>query len=337
MDSLKQFFSFMNDISFKYVVLRNWDSLPYDVQLGEHSDLDILVYDQAHFFEIFQQAKLEYLSPRVRTRIPIDDSYLYIDVRYVGDDYYPIDFEQAILNTREWNPRGFFTPNPIHHRIALAYHAVHHKDYIAKEYKQWLGDATKAELLKALIASNIGWIEPKDKSVGKFNGYWKGATSIVETRGDWVLKKQVSYLDHPLIKNEYEILRDTISIHFPMVKMEGDDLLVENCGSPLTVANIPMNWEAQLRAILIDLNINGIQHRDIKLDNLMVKNECIMLLDFGWASTSPLRGGEFEKLENNPPSCLGFPNKPSTGFSDEYSMRCVFKQIDCMIEDKVMA
>ena len=132
MDSLKQFFSYMNEISFKYVVLRNWDDLPYDVVLGDHSDLDLLVYDYDHFFEIFPQADKEYPYPRVRTKIPINDSYIYADIRHVGDEYYPQDFEEAILESREYNARGFYTPDPIHHRIALAYHAVHQRETFQK-------------------------------------------------------------------------------------------------------------------------------------------------------------------------------------------------------------
>jgi hypothetical protein len=215
MNSLRQFFSFMNDVNFPYVVLRNWEKLPYDVNLGEHSDLDLLVYDLGHWREIFPQAKSEYAYPRVRYKVPIDDSYIYVDVRHIGDDYYPSDFEKAIIETRMWNERGFYTPEPMHHRIALAYHIVHHKARISDNYTKYIGNATIAELLEALKESNVGWIQPKDLSVGSFNGYWKGATAVVERRDGRIVKKQVSYLDYRLIRNEYEILARANSSHFP--------------------------------------------------------------------------------------------------------------------------
>lgn len=320
----------MNDINFPYVVLRNWEKLPYDVVLGEHSDLDLLVYDFGHWKEIFHQAKAEYPYPRVRFKVPIDDSYIYVDVRHVGDDYYPIDFEKAILQTREWNERGFWTPNPIHHRIALAYHIVHHKARISDDYKRFIGNATIAELLEALKASNVGWIKPKDLTVGDYNSYWKGATSVVSKEEGRIKKVQTSYLDYNLIRNEYEVLARASSIHFPEVYSYDDEkkeIEIEDCGEMLK-DNLPENWKEQLEEIVNDLKAHEIIHRDIKLDNLMVKHGIIKLIDFGWAKFKE------EEDEKEPPSCLGFPNKPSWGFDDSYSMNRVVRQIEFELEEK---
>lgn len=330
MESIKQFFSYMNDISYEYVVLRNWDGLPYDVKLGEHSDLDLLVRDFDHFYEIFPQAKLVHPSPRVRTKISIDDSYIYVDVRSINDGYYPEEFARAILSTREWNPRGFYTPNPLHHRIALAYHAVHHKNDISREYKPYLGHATIDELVEVLQKSEVGWCVPSDTTVGSFNGYWKGCTSIVEKVNGNIIKKQINLLKYNLPQNEFDKLRDISSIHFPRVYKDLDRAIeIEDCGEPLSSDNLPDDWEKQLNDILIDLKKNHIIHRDIRLDNLMVKYGIIKLIDFGWAVY------EHEEEELKPPSSLGFPNKPSTGFSDAYSMRQVKKQLEYALEEKL--
>ena len=324
----------MNDISFQYVVLRNWDGLPYDVKLGEHSDLDLLVYDFNHFFEIFPEARLEHPAPRVRTKIPIADTYIYVDVRSIGDDYYPIDFQKAILNTREYNDSGFYTPDPIHHRIALAYHAVHHKNAIAKEYRAWLGDVKVIDLLESLKKSRVGWVAPKDKTVGSYNPYWKGATSIVEKKDGYITKKQTSYLDYNLIDNEWRVLLDCHSKHFPKI-LDFDEnnrtICVEDCGETINYNNLPEDWMDQLTQILSDLKKYHIIHRDIKIDNLMVKDGIIRLIDFGWA----ILEGEADHKE--PPSCLGYPNKPSYGFDDGYSMRMIIRQIQYKLTEELCA
>lgn len=326
MQSIKQFFSYMNETGFQYVVLRNWENLPNDISLGEHSDLDLLVYDYQHFTELFPQAKLQYPLPRVRTKIAIGNSYIYADIRHLGDNYYPEEFSQDILNTREWNERGFYTPDPIRHRVALAYHAVHHKGAIAPEYRKYLGDSSLDELLDALKLSNIGWTIPNDHTVGRFNGYWKGATSIVDKKNGEVIKTQIGYMEYPLISNEVRILKLLESAHFPkVIQFYGNTIHLEDCGEALSQTNLPNDWQEQCLEIVSELSKHSVIHRDIRIDNLLVKDGIIKLIDFGWA----IKVGE----EDNPPSCLGFPNKPSTGFNDAYSMQRVIKQIEYMREE----
>lgn len=273
-------------------------------------------------------AKPEHPYPRVRMKIPIADSFFFCDVRHLGDGYYPEEFANAMLVSREMHPNGFYTPDPVHHRLALVYHAVHHKNHIADEYRRYLGDIEIPEALEALKQSSIGWESPKDFTVGRYNGYWKGATSVVEKKDGRVFKRQVSYLSYPLIQNEWAILSLANSSHFPKVYSFINGVLeMEDCGL-LLLSNIPQNWEEQLEEIIKDLEINGITHRDIRIDNLMVKNGVIKLIDFGWAKIPQLAE------DKEPPSCLGFPNKPSYGFNDAFSMRSVKKQITYHLEEQ---
>lgn len=325
MQSIRQFFNYLNDINFQYVVLRNWANLPDSVELGDHSDLDLLVYDFNHFLEIFPEAKSEFPFPRVRFKIAIGDNYIFADIRHLSDGYYPADFEQAILDTREWNPKGFWTPNPVHFRVALAYHAVHHKN--SNTYQEHLGASSVKELLEVLKETNISWVAPTDKSVGTFNPYWKGATSVVDKKDGIIIKKQTGFMAYGLIENEKRILKIMDSVHFPKVyEVAQDELGVEDCGEMLTVDNLPNNWKEQLVRIVNLLESYHVQHRDIKPDNLMVKDEVIKLIDFGWA-----------KLESDapdtPPSCLGYPYRPSDRFDDNYSMRKIIKEFDFQLEE----
>jgi len=320
MQDLKQFFSFMNDIDFPYVVLRNFENLPGAVEVGPHSDLDLLVYDAEHWEEIFPDAERVLPAPRVRFKQPIGDSYIYIDVRAVEDGYYPEDFAHQILNTREFQEVGFWTPNPQVFRIALAYHAVHHKNH--NSYKRWIGDASVKDLLVALKHSHIGWSQPDDPTVGMFNNYWKGATSVVEKKNGKVIKTQTHYNKWDLLGNEERILKSVDSIHFPKVHVIDEHAIeIEDCGDELTADKLPEDWKHQLVDILKELEKNGIQHRDIKPDNLMIKNGIIKLIDFGWSRL-------VNDNDDNPPKCLGHPYKPSWGFDDTFSMKKVIKELE---------
>lgn len=326
MQDLKQFFNFMTDVSFPYVVLRNWEGLPHTVELGEHSDLDLLVYDLNHWREIFPDAKRVFPNPRVQFKIPVNGSYIQADIRYTGDGYYPTRFENFLIATRQWNPNGFFIPKPLPFRLALAYHCVHHKN--CNNYPNWLGSATVEELLEALKRTDIGWAKPKDHSVGKFNPYFKGATAIVEKKDGKVFKKQTSYLDYDLTKNEKRILSKCSSIHFPEIYKGGQDgVLMEDCGEELTVANLPRNWKKQLIKIILNLREYNIEHRDIRPNNLMLKNGVIKLIDFGWARFK-------NDPPDNPPDCLGYPYRASWGADDNYAMKKVIRELEYQKEEK---
>jgi hypothetical protein len=327
---MRQFFDFLNGVSFPYVVLRNWEPLPDSVEFGDHSDLDLLVYDLEHFLEIIPQAHAEYPYPRVRFKLQVGNEHIFMDVRHVGDGYYPTEFEEAILETREWNEKGFFTPNPIHHRIALAYHVAHHKG--RNTYPQWLGDASVDDILQALKDSPIGWVEPMDKSVGRFNAYWRGATATVSKDGDRVIKKQTGFMKYGLLENERRILRETNSIHFPKLysdfETQGDVIVMEDCGEMINVDNLPLDWKEQLVQICMELKAHNIQHRDIKPENLMIKDGVIKLIDFGWARF-------YDDEQDEPPSCLGYPFKPSEGWDDNFSMRKIIKMFDARQLEKL--
>lgn len=328
MKSLTQFFEFLNGVSFPYVVLRNWEPLPNSVEFGDHSDLDLLVYDIQHFLEIIPGVKAEYPFPRVRFKMAVGNEYIFMDIRFVGDGYYPEDFQKAILDNREWNDKGFYTPSPLHHRLALAYHVAHHKGI--NTYHQWLGPCTVDELLQALKGSAIGWVEPSDKSVGRYNAYWRGATAIVSKEDGKIVKRQTGFMKYGLIQNEQRILENAISIHFPKFEKgtSAEEIVMEDCGELLTLENLSKDWQEQLIAILMELKAHNIQHRDIKPENLMIKEGIIKLIDFGWARF-------YDDPEDSPPSCLGYPYKPSEGWDDNFSMRKVIKMFNARLINKM--
>lgn len=328
MKDLAHFFSYMNDIDFKYVVMRNWENLPYKVETGIHSDLDLLVYDLEHFLEVYPQLEPDYPLPRVRYKLTFDSGeFIYLDARHVGDGYYPTNFQENMLNTREWNKNGFWTPNPIHHRIGLVYHVVHHKN--ANTYPNFLGEISVKKLLDNLKQNpELTWVEPDDPSVGRFNAYSRGATSVVSCDKDYVEKKQYRYKTYNLNDNEARILRMLKSKHFPRLISEGSEYIrIEHCGVPLSVENLPDDWRKQLNNILDDLDKFGVVHRDIRLDNLMIKDGIIRLLDFGWSRLN-------DEPDGKHPDLLGFPNQCPLGFNDRYSMNRVIKQIETELEER---
>lgn len=327
MQDLSVFFEHLNNVAFPYVVMRNWENLPHNVETGIHSDLDLLLYDLEHFLELFPDLEREHPAPRVRFKLTFDDGrFIFLDARSVGDGYYPEAFQEAMLKTREWNGAGFWTPNPIHHRIGLAYHVVHHKN--GNTYPNYLGPASVGKLLDSLKQNeDLAWVEPDDPSVGRFNSYMNGGTSAVSVVDGHIEKTQTRYKKYDLVENEERMLKAAKGVHFPKLLSRDDRTLrIEHCGEPLGAHNVPDNWLQQLEEILEELDSCGIVHRDVRLDNLMVRDGTVRLVDFGWAR---LKG----ELDGKHPDLLGYPNRCPLGFNDRYSMSRIIKHLQEELED----
>jgi len=312
----------MNDIEFPYVVMRNYHELP-DLPEG-HNDIDLLVYDYWHWKEVFPNIRETHNLPRIQHKLVIDGRVYYLDIRSVGDGYYPTSFQMEMLDTRKWDDRGFYVPDQTHYAMGLIYHVVHHKN--KNTYPNVLGDLGVDELLEALKKSEMGYIACKDPTVGRFNEYWKGATAVVSKENGEIKKNQTGWKEFDLIENELRVLKGVESIHFPKVRRDGDSLASEDCGESLTVTNLPDDWKYQLVEILTDLKTYNIKHRDIKPDNLMVKDTIIKLIDFGWAE----RDGEAPTA----PRCLGMPYRPTYGWDDNFSMKKVIKEFEYQLEEE---
>ena len=125
----------------KYVILRNWQALPEEVDIGGHGDLDMLVEDLKKAEFVLSAIKHFPGEHRVHYKVPILDSSIRADLRYVGDRYYHPKWEKDILQRRILNPKGFYTPSDEDHFYTLLYHGACHKSW------QW----PRAEYVKVLL------------------------------------------------------------------------------------------------------------------------------------------------------------------------------------------
>lgn len=86
------------------------------------------------------------------------------------------------------------------------------------------------------------------------------------------------------LRREIGFLRKLDGRHFPRVIEEGYGFFVmSDSGVPLTVTNLPSDWALQVDEIAASLKAAKIIHRDIKEGNLLVKNNNLYLIDFGWS------------------------------------------------------
>jgi|GEM_PF-3515096 hypothetical protein len=156
---------------------------------------------------------------------------------------------------------------------------------------------------------------------------WRGATATIRRTSADTIRK--IYADNTMEGFSLRQCRANESLflkrlkdspHFPQHYGNTElEITMDYCGVPLTKENMPGDCEKQVAEILGALYDANIVHRDIRPANLLVKDNIIKLIDFGWSCEKERAMIDFPKglgWDFRP----GFP-EPATRFDDEYSLR----------------
>jgi hypothetical protein len=125
----------------KWVVLRNFKDMPDKINIDNHLDVDVLVNDYYLIKRILDGTsatpnRYDDGKNRILNHVIIDNKNVLFDFRYLGDNYYDVDFQTKILNTRIQHKHGFYIPNDEMHLYSLIYHSIIHKPSISKTYTE---------------------------------------------------------------------------------------------------------------------------------------------------------------------------------------------------------
>tara|TARA_Y100000389_G_scaffold202403_1_gene247550 strand:- start:4044 stop:4988 length:945 start_codon:yes stop_codon:yes gene_type:complete len=181
-DSLEHVFNELNNFpQLKWVVMRNFEGMPHNITIDNHLDVDLLVNDYylvKRILDASSATKNRYEDGhwRILNHVIIDNKKVLFDFRSVGDNYYDINLQNDMLNTRILHPDGFYIPNVQMHLYSLIYHAIIHKKSISKTYirvfiqyglkKEDLNKkALKHKLDTFMIENSYKYVKP-EKSVG---------------------------------------------------------------------------------------------------------------------------------------------------------------------------
>ena len=135
------------------------------------------------------------------------------------------------------------------------------------------------------------------------------------------------FLEYGLVEREAYWLRKLYaeSDRFPeVVFAKGNVIQTRYIGDRLEGNNVPFDWFGQMSEILEVMSYIGVRHNDIKPHDILVRDDRLYLIDFGWAT--PLLeaipeswpegiGGIFRSPKDKPEDRLSFVK------SVEYVMR----------------
>jgi tRNA A-37 threonylcarbamoyl transferase component Bud32 len=252
--TLAELFAKLDDRGVAYAVSRNWENLPDAVEVGPHSDLDLLV-DPAHLHTLQELWKAEptnlQTNPAQR-RVPVtapdgSQSFILVDLRAAGDGYFPDEFSREAVETRTRHEHGFWTLAPKAHFHALAYHVVHHKGVLNDDYKtKLLAVAAEAgievvddgavfpQLVRLLGEAGIAFQKADDPYVAPKLPYARPVETVLHSRhllthGGMQVHSRIYEAEHEgapailkqatadLAQREARILSKLDSTHFPRV------------------------------------------------------------------------------------------------------------------------
>lgn len=176
--SLREFFHALKNADIKYVVLRKYDLMP-DSFIEDDKDLDVLCISHDEFV-LFANAEKRSIGIS-GYKIKVENDWLSLDVRFVGDDYYEKSWQRNVLANRiEFNDCVYVMDHE-NYLYTVAYHVLTQKQSISSYYKNLIltledelygsrdllsSEDCLAEALSSFMKANgYLFVEPKDNSV----------------------------------------------------------------------------------------------------------------------------------------------------------------------------
>lgn len=142
-NSIDEVFSLLNEHKVVYLVLRNFEELDNEnMFIQGHPDIDMLCEDSMTIVRLLGAFSCRKTTPAkygdgTHYYIFIKGKYVSLDLRHMGDDYYCMQWEKDLLQSRE-SRNNFYVPNQEQLFYSLIYHAIFQKKQFSDEYQQRL-------------------------------------------------------------------------------------------------------------------------------------------------------------------------------------------------------
>ena len=137
--NVEQMFYILNNCV-NYAILRNYETLPDEIYINEHNDIDLICDSKENVAYALNAIKAQESHYRVQYYVKVEDKIANFDLRYIGDKYYDEELEEDMLKSRVFNKKGFYTLSDEYYFYTLLYHALIHKREISTDYIKKLNE-----------------------------------------------------------------------------------------------------------------------------------------------------------------------------------------------------
>ena len=151
-----------------YVVLRNFEIIPYNLTSKKHTDVDLLTDDQWQIPYILNMKKMDDANIGFFPFVKIKDKEIKFDIKYVGDAYYDEKWSRDILQKRKLTENNIYVPNNEDYFFSLLYHMIIHKKQLKEEYCKRIYSIAPNYILKQYEKKDFKNIELSKKILKDF-------------------------------------------------------------------------------------------------------------------------------------------------------------------------
>jgi hypothetical protein len=160
--SFEELFYFLNAVE-PYVILRNVEDI--GMEMSEDDDIDFLVYDHVRMSYFLNARKMSKGTQRVNYQIIINNKSFRIDLRYIGDNYFDIFWQNNCMKNRILDKNNIYVLDDDNAYYSLIYHSLIHKRKVPTKYLEKLNlsvEEFKNILYEYMYDNSYKMVEPLD-------------------------------------------------------------------------------------------------------------------------------------------------------------------------------
>jgi hypothetical protein len=180
-ESFDELFYFLNAVE-SYVILRNVDDI--SIEMTSDDDIDFLVNDHRKVAYFLNAKKMSKGTQRVNYQIVVKNKKIRVDLRYIGDNYFDIFWQDNCLKNRTLNKDNIYVLDNKNSYYSLIYHSFIHKKIFPIKYLDKFNlsiDELKNKLYEFMYENNYKMVEPHDVTL-YFNKKYGGDIKFTKDR-----------------------------------------------------------------------------------------------------------------------------------------------------------
>ena len=131
---LSHLFKILNN-TIKYVVLRNFESF---IKNKLDGDIDLLTNNPNELQFIMKAKKIHNNKRRTAYLVKINNQDVFVDIRYLKDNYYDENWQSEMINNRYLCKDGYYILDSYNYFYSLLYHSIIHKPHMSTKYDKRL-------------------------------------------------------------------------------------------------------------------------------------------------------------------------------------------------------